>query len=224
MISQDIENKLGASGSFLIKEAGPDDKVLFRFKKDIFGNSELVIARDPYVWPPSEDIWMLDVQSENLGPYISFASFDDINQGSVLHFQKAYGNGPGQVQSGNLLGSILFTGYKDGGFVSSAGIESKVVSVSTYPAAEIFFSTSDGTVLENRMTIKSDGTINIAGLAGNGSGYVAVDNNGDLSFTASPPSIPDFSSEIEALRLENETLKKRLAKLEAIVEELAKQQ
>jgi hypothetical protein len=231
LFSQNIENKLGANGNFLIKESGADGKTLFRVKKDIFGNSELVIARDPYVWPPSEDIWMLDVHSStNLGPNISFASFGNINQGAVLHFQKAFGSGPGTVQAGNILGSIHFTGYKDNtsNFVTSAIIESKVNGMGTNgPSADITFGTSDGTSLLVRMTVKSDGTINIAGLyattgGGTGDKPVFVSSNGDLVAGTAVSAPNKNTNRIDQLERENQELKRRLEKLEAIVQELTK--
>ena len=231
-LSQNIENKLGgADGKFIIKEAGADDKVLFSFKEDHFGNSELVIAKDPYVWPFSHDIWMLDVHAENNGPNISFASFTDIDQGAVLHFQKANGNGPGTVNADNILGSIHFTGYTGSGFVTSAIIESKVTSIGTAgPAADITFATSNGTALDVRMAIKNDGTVNIATLHGttgggaSGDKPVFINSAGDL-VAGNAVASPSYGSErIKSLEEENQQLKARLEKLEALVKELAKQQ
>ena len=47
-LSQNIENKLGAGGTFAIKDA--DDKELFLFTKDIVGEPDLIIGKDPYAW------------------------------------------------------------------------------------------------------------------------------------------------------------------------------
>lgn len=226
LLSQNIENKLGQNGNFIIKEAGDEDKTLFRFKKDFLGNSELVIARDPYVWPPSEDIWMLDVHSlTNNFPNISFASFGTIDQGAVLHFQKANGSSPpGAVQADNILGSIYFTGYKDATvhFQPSAIIESKVISVGgNGPAADITFSTSNGTSLSTRMTINDDGKVIIADLAGTGTVNVAVDATGKLIRAASAPSGPADNSlrlQLEQLEQENAVLRSELVELRKMIE------
>ena len=164
-LSQNIENKLGAGGTFSIKDT--DDKNLFLFTKDVVGEPDLIIGKDPYGWASSERIWMIDVQSTQIGALISFANFQNGDHGAHVHFQKAHGltgQTPGEIQAGDKLGSLIFTGYKsDKDFNTAAEIRTTVTNTGTEsPAAKISFFTSEGgTTLFERMVINDDGAVHI---------------------------------------------------------------
>ncbi len=181
--AQNITNTLGSNGKFLIKSS--DDKTIFTFEKTILGPAFKIGIDRVDLGGINSD---LEIQSALVGPFINITSLTDEEHSAIIYLQKARGTGLADVHVGDELGKIHFLGYKGQFHRSSAGIEAVVTDMSqTVPSAQLMFSTKDGAAdsdATTRMTIKSDGTVNIANLSGSGTGIVAIDNDGNLSFTS----------------------------------------
>ena len=160
--AQNVTNKLGTSGNFYINDENDNEIIkvdaggTFHFKNEVSGSS---------------------------------TQFDMYNAGHNLkiNFYKAYGTPSNltTVADGANLGLLFFHGYTGSGYYLGAAIEANVsgtVSGSTMPTGLEFY-TRETTNLTNRMTIKPNGTVNIAkNLEVEGSMALAL-NSGTADYT-----------------------------------------
>ena len=219
LFSQNIENKLGANGSFLIKDF--NDVNLFEFRYDAIADPELLIGRTYY--EVGEDLWNINLQTTTIGPLVSFSGFSNIPSGPQLVFHKSRGgtSGISSVDVDDEIGAVSFIAYTDS-WRTIAQISSVVRSITGGAAtSDMQFSTSNATGQTVRLTINEEGSVEIADLAGTGTANVQVDETGKLIRAASAPAIPIDNSlhrQLEHLKQENEVLRAELDELRKMVE------
>ena len=201
--AQDITNALGTNGTFYLNDENDkevvkfNDNGVFEFKNINSSNST-------------------QIELYNAGHNLK------------LEFYKANGtpDSPTSVADGNTLGLLYFHGYTGSSYQLGAGISAYISgtpSGANIPTA-LSFSTTETTSLTTRMTIKPDGTVNIAGLyatTGGTSGHkpVYVDSSGDL-VAGTAVAAPQVSNENQQLKEEIKTLKAEVAELREMVERL----
>lgn len=123
----------------------------------------------------------------------------------------------------DFLGSIVAEGRGTQTITKGAVIQFKVNgTVGTNLPTDILFQTqesSDAADIDTRMTIKSNGTVNIATLDIDADAYVKVDGDGNLYSTTTSPS-PSLNNEINKLKEENAALEAEMANLRKMLEML----
>jgi len=202
--AQDITNTLGSDGNFYLKDnAGTD---------------------------------LIKVHDETPNTYFDFKStvgyhthlrlYHFGNGVLKLEFIKSNGSQSSieALVNTNVIGSIDFLGYTETGATvtrTGATIEAQVsgtVNEANLPTALLFktTTTADPTT---RMTIKPDGTVNIADLDIGANAYVLVDADGDLYSSTSVPS-KSSNNQNQQLEEEIETLKAEMAELRNMIEML----
>ncbi len=199
--AQDITNTLGIAGEFDVKNSNND--VLFKIHNTGFGANSAEF----------------EFNSHSGGS--TLVHIKDVGHGNKLYFDFAR-IGPASVESGDDLGTIYFNGYSGSAYQFGASIIAKVsgtVSHSTVPT-ELIFATQHTGSLTDRMTIKSDGTVNIADLAGGSNDdYVTVDVNGNLKRSATvPPTKAPINNQIQQLKEENVAMKAEMTELRKMLE------
>ena len=165
--SQDIINRTGTGGKFIIENSNGDTE--FAFKTNQIGQAEMIIGKNTFDFFP--DLYELNIQSNSIGPFASFTNFTSASSGPRLYFQKARNNPPTtDLVLDDELGTISFFGYK-GSFKESASIRTKVTDPgNSTPAANISFFTSSGDQATERFQIKSNGAIHFKPMASDPAG------------------------------------------------------
>jgi hypothetical protein len=224
--AQNIVNQWGTSGNFQIKNSGGTTE--FKFTENLVHDSELHIGKTDYSIGTA-DAWMLDIQSNTFGPYVSFSSFTNNSLGPNLWFHKARGSGSAIVAN-DVIGHISFIGFDGTAWRGAASIKSKATALSNnnYVNGKILFTTANNSSTEvTRMIINSDGVVNITNLNKANSGwsgttyaYVLVNTSGDLVATNTLPTMKIVTNEIEELKAKNESLESEIAELRKMVEQL----
>lgn len=177
----------------------------------------------------------IQIQSENAQNTLALFSYSNNSVSKtnniLAYLDRGAENGSSAtVVDGDEILIIEGFGRTSGGIPRAARIDFEVDGdpSSGHVPGKINFWTSPGgtTDIVNNMTIKGDGTINIAGLyattggGGNGDKPVYVNSAGDLVAGTAVTAPNKNTNRIDQLERENQELKERLVKLEAIVEEL----
>lgn len=216
--AQDVTNTLGTNGHFYIKDNSTNQLM------KVDGSANMYIGEGILGYADHRTLNILET-SGSAG--ITLSSYKN-NSWSARSRVSFYSNG-GTVGAltpavtGNDIGWLDFYGWDGDAWQDGASIHTTVdgtVSDGHVPM-KIDFSTDGGSGLSSRMTINSDGTVNIAGLAGGSDDdYVTVDVNGNLKRSATAPAKAPLKNEIQQLKEENAAMKAEMAELRKMVEGL----
>ena len=174
-----------------------------------------------------------NLQSEGVDNLLSMITYNTTaTSGNRIWAYRARGtqSAPVNIALDDELLSIIASGKITTAFSQAAAIRFLADGTpGTGAPGRIEFQTapSTSTTLSTRMTIDSDGVVNINNLSGThagGQAYVVVNDAGDLIAQETPPTGPIKNQELELLKEENRELKERLEKLELLVKELVENQ
>ncbi len=217
--AQDITNKLSATGSFKII----DNSDIEFFSLSHQGIGYLGDGSTGYAGSRT-----LNLLGNNGSGGLSISSYlgSGFNARSRIEFYTNDGSigSLNTATDGDPIGWLNYFGYNGSSWSQGAEITVQVdgsVSGSNIPMS-IEFVTNNGTTNAIKMTIKADGTVNIADLAGSYSGgqaYVVVNDAGDLSGQDAAPS-KSLGNEIQQLKEENAALKAEMSELRKMIEVL----
>ena len=227
--AQDITNTLPATGKFEVVEN--DGQTMFSV-------TEIGTSQDPHVIIGNNadanhlnSKRQLNIVQESGTAGLNLYSYkaDGFGSFNKLGFYHARGTvgAPLSVTDTDKLGSLAWYGYNGSwSTTEAAAITVDVESVVTNStAANMIFSTTPagGTSTVERMTIKSDGKVNIADLDNDAEGFVKVDADGNLFYSATAPNMQAINNENQQLKEEIKTLKAEMAELRRMMEGLTEE-
>ncbi len=231
-----VENNDGAtfhyinSGGYFQTKIGSGTTATYLKFSELYPSndySSFMINNADSIVPTFESFpYFLIVKSGGHALKASFVSAFNGAEGPDLFLKHMRGsiNTPASLLDGDFLGSIFAEGRGTQASISTgAVIQFKVNgTVGTNLPTDILFKTqqsSDAADIDTRMTIKSNGTVNIATLDIDADAYVKVDVDGNLYSTTTSPS-PSLNNEIKKLKEENAALEAEMADLRKILEML----
>lgn len=230
-----VENNNGAtfhyinSGGYFQTKIGSGTTATYLKFSELYPSndySSFMINNADSIVPTFESFpYFLIVKSGGHALKASFVSAFNGAEGPDLFLKHMRGsiNSPATLQDQDFLGSIVAEGRGTQTITKGAVIQFKVNgTVGTNLPTDILFQTqesSDAADIDTRMTIKSNGTVNIATLDIDADAYVKVDGDGNLYSTTTSPS-PSLNNEINKLKEENAALEAEIAELRKMLEML----
>ena len=223
--AQDITNKLGQGGKFEVVEN--DGTTMFSVTEVGTTQTPNVIIGDNANSNHLNAKRQLNIVEEGGSAGLNLYSYRNGGWNSEDKISLFHANGsvasPKTVSSNNEFAEIAWYGHHGSWNNSKAAaisVKSGTVTGSATPG-NLIFSTSNGGSPVDRMTIKSDGVVNIAGLSGTGTEFVKVDASGNLVRSATKAPAP-INNQIQQLKEENAALKAEMAELRKMMMKLQK--